>query len=174
MDRIEFEELALKGLDPSLGPSLAQSSKVLEKGPRVCRLARLKPTRLFKALTQIPLIYPSSLSSDSESLLHLQTLLEHRMPQHRKGFYLWMIIAPLTAPFMIVRASHFSILPFLDVLRPHHHKPLYPIFPFSSVSGDRGPTTKVSSACWCGAMVWLTLVVYFQHTERHSIYRTSS
>lgn len=54
-------------------------------------------------MNQIPLIYPRSLSSDSESLLHLKRLVEYRMPQHRRGFYLWMIIAPLTAPFMIVR-----------------------------------------------------------------------
>jgi len=84
VDRIEFEELALKGLDPSLGPSLVHPSPEIEKGPR------------------IPLIYPPSLCSDSESLLHLKALVANRMPRHRKGFYLWMIIAPFTAPFMIV------------------------------------------------------------------------
>ncbi|KAF9452920.1 hypothetical protein P691DRAFT_755954 [Macrolepiota fuliginosa MF-IS2] len=84
VDRMDFEELALKGLDPSLGPSLSHPSPEVEK-----------PSR-------IPLIYPSSLSSDSESLLHLKKLVEHRMPRHRRGFYAWMIIAPFTAPFMIV------------------------------------------------------------------------
>jgi hypothetical protein len=56
-------------------------------------------------LCQIPLVYPSSLSSDSESLLHLKALLQYRMPLHRRGFYLWMVIAPLTVPFVIVRMS---------------------------------------------------------------------
>ncbi|KAF5360635.1 hypothetical protein D9756_004997 [Leucocoprinus leucothites] len=84
MDRIEFEELALKGFDPSLYPSLARAPPGLEKKPR------------------IPLIYPSSLSSDTDSLIHFRTLLEHRVPRHRRGLYLWMIIAPFTAPFMII------------------------------------------------------------------------
>lgn len=35
VDRIDFEEFALKGLDPSLGPSLVRSSPEIEKTPRV-------------------------------------------------------------------------------------------------------------------------------------------
>ena len=34
---------------------------------------------------------------------------QHRIPVHRKGFFLWMFIAPLTAPFMIIRAFLFPI-----------------------------------------------------------------
>lgn len=72
------------------------------------------PPRVFaersSLVAQIPLIYPSSLSSNRDSLEHFKTFLDDRMPRHRRGFYLWMIIAPLTAPFMIIRACHFSSL----------------------------------------------------------------
>jgi len=40
-DRIEFEELALKGVDPSLGPSLARPSTEGEMKPRVSERLRL-------------------------------------------------------------------------------------------------------------------------------------
>ncbi|EKM79211.1 hypothetical protein AGABI1DRAFT_128372 [Agaricus bisporus var. burnettii JB137-S8] len=83
-DRIEFEEHALKGLDASLGPSLAHSPLKGEKKLRV------------------PLIYPSSLSSSPETLSHFKAFLQDRMPQHRRGFYFWMLISPFTAPFMII------------------------------------------------------------------------
>ncbi|KAJ3561664.1 hypothetical protein NP233_g10058 [Leucocoprinus birnbaumii] len=83
MDRIEFEELALKALDPSLGPPVAGKSTHSEKRP------------------QIPLIHPSSISSE-DSMTYLRTFLEHRTPQHRRGFYFWMFISPLTAPLTII------------------------------------------------------------------------
>ncbi|KXN81795.1 hypothetical protein AN958_03721 [Leucoagaricus sp. SymC.cos] len=101
VDRMEFEELALKCIDPSLGPSLAHPPPGLKKKHRVCILTircRCVPSRP----QQIPLVYPPSSSSDTESLHHLGAFLEHRMPRHRRGFYLWMFIAPFTAPFMII------------------------------------------------------------------------
>ncbi|KAF9013178.1 mitochondrial K+-H+ exchange-related-domain-containing protein [Cyathus striatus] len=86
VDRLDFEELALKGIDPSLGPSLTGSKKIKEDGE----------------LVHIPLIYPPSLHSGPGSLYELQSLLAYRTPRHRKGFFMWMAIAPLTAPFMII------------------------------------------------------------------------
>ena len=38
------------------------------------------------------------------ALAHLQTLLEKRTPRHRRGFLMWAAIAPLTTPFIVVRA----------------------------------------------------------------------
>ena len=59
---------------------------------------------------QIPLVYPSFAHPGATpstrphpSLTQLQALLANRKPLHRKGFYTWMIIAPFTAPFMVVR-----------------------------------------------------------------------
>ncbi|KIP09703.1 hypothetical protein PHLGIDRAFT_67051 [Phlebiopsis gigantea 11061_1 CR5-6] len=87
VDRIDFEELALKSLDPSLGPNLtrfghSESNVESEKTP------------------QIPLIYPSSVCSSP--IEHLRSLVRKRGPRHKKGCYMWLLISPLTAPFMII------------------------------------------------------------------------
>ncbi|KIM41021.1 hypothetical protein M413DRAFT_72320 [Hebeloma cylindrosporum] len=92
VDRMEFEELALKSIDPSLGPSITQlkRSPVLnakEEPPKVCF---------------IPLIFPPSILSPSSALSELRTYTERRVPRHRRGFYGWIIVAPITAPFMII------------------------------------------------------------------------
>ena len=52
------------------------------------------------------------MSSDIDSLEHLQTFLADRIPRHRRGFYLWMIVAPLTAPLMIIRCVLFPFFTF--------------------------------------------------------------
>ncbi|KAF8073504.1 mitochondrial K+-H+ exchange-related-domain-containing protein [Lyophyllum atratum] len=85
VDRLEFEELALKGINPALGPSIADVSGQ-EK----------------QAGTRIPLIYPPSITTDSVTLDELRALVAYRTPRHRKGFYMWMVIAPFMAPFMII------------------------------------------------------------------------
>lgn len=38
----------------------------------------------------------------------MQLVLARRAPYHRKGFYKWLIIAPLTAPFALIRELYFS------------------------------------------------------------------
>ncbi|KAF8059305.1 mitochondrial K+-H+ exchange-related-domain-containing protein [Lyophyllum atratum] len=70
VDRLEFEELALKGINPALGPSIAE---------------RVRPRK--QAGTRIPLIYPPSITTDSVTLDELRTLVAYRTPRHRKGFY---------------------------------------------------------------------------------------
>ncbi|TBU23259.1 mitochondrial K+-H+ exchange-related-domain-containing protein [Dichomitus squalens] len=85
VDRLDFEELALKSLDPSLGPKISNivpsSSKT--EGP-----------------STIPLVFPTSVSP--APIPHLHSLLERRTPKHRKGFWMWLAISPLTAPFAII------------------------------------------------------------------------
>lgn len=51
---------------------------------------------------QIPLIYPPSFMSSVEPMAHLRALLAHRSPLHRRRTWLWVGIAPLTAPFAIL------------------------------------------------------------------------
>ncbi|OBZ69008.1 hypothetical protein A0H81_11034 [Grifola frondosa] len=85
IDRLDFEELALKSLDPSLGPKIGHFTN-----PDV----KAKPTPV------IPLIYPPS--ACISPLPHLRSLLEKRTPRHKKGFYIWMLAAPLTTPFMLI------------------------------------------------------------------------
>ncbi|KAI0755380.1 mitochondrial K+-H+ exchange-related-domain-containing protein [Daedaleopsis nitida] len=85
VDRLEFEELALKSLDPSLGP----------------RLSDIVPHGSKEPLSSIiPLIYPSS--ACESPIPHLHSLLEKRTPRHKKGFQFWLGVSPLTAPFMII------------------------------------------------------------------------
>ena len=64
---------------------------------------------------EIPLIYPPSAYSELSvptlnptlhpSLSQLRRLLSSREPRHRRGFYMWMLVAPLTFPFTIIRES---------------------------------------------------------------------
>ncbi|KAH8825168.1 mitochondrial K+-H+ exchange-related-domain-containing protein [Flagelloscypha sp. PMI_526] len=81
-DRLEFEELVLKNLDTSLAPVLPPPA---EKGT---------------ALT-IPLIHPTSLQPEVQ-LSRLRSMVDHRIPTHKRGFWRYLIIAPFTAPFMII------------------------------------------------------------------------
>ncbi|KAI1794761.1 mitochondrial K+-H+ exchange-related-domain-containing protein [Ganoderma leucocontextum] len=85
VDRLDFEELALKSLDPSLGPKF---SNIVPRGLK----SETAPT--------IPLVYPPSVCASP--IPHLHSLLDKRTPKHRKGFWMWLAIAPLTAPFAIV------------------------------------------------------------------------
>jgi Mitochondrial K+-H+ exchange-related len=107
VDRMEFEELSLKSIDLSMSPSVAhlRSSPLSEKAPSSVRTV---PFCINIALTReikISLVFPPSFLSPSEVLSELREYSEHRILKHRKGLYLWVLIAPLTAPFMIIRAS---------------------------------------------------------------------
>ncbi|PIL22968.1 hypothetical protein GSI_15665 [Ganoderma sinense ZZ0214-1] len=85
VNRLDFEELALKSLDPSLGPKF---SDIVPRGQK----SETAPT--------IPLVYPPSVCA--APIPHLRSLLDKRTPKHRKGFWMWLAIAPVTAPFAIV------------------------------------------------------------------------
>jgi hypothetical protein len=107
-DHIDFEELALKGVDPSLGPSIDITGQEANE-------VNLSEKPSPREALRIPLIYPPSIYASlpstgvnevpHPSIVHLRTLLTSREPRHRRGFWIWMAIAPLTAPFMIVRES---------------------------------------------------------------------
>jgi len=90
MDRLDFEELALKSIDLSLSPSVAHFRS---ESP----VSESKKTPL-----SISLEFPPSLLSHSEALSELRGFVEHRMPKHRKGFYLWILPTPLTIPFKFI------------------------------------------------------------------------
>ncbi|KAI6042726.1 mitochondrial K+-H+ exchange-related-domain-containing protein [Pisolithus marmoratus] len=92
VDRIDFEELALKGVDPiflwSFYPGI--------DGDDV-KIPLIYPPSVYSTLSA-----PRSDESMHHSLSHLRVLLDNREPRHRRGFYLWMLIAPLTIPLAIV------------------------------------------------------------------------
>ncbi|KAK7469031.1 hypothetical protein VKT23_003525 [Stygiomarasmius scandens] len=91
VDRIDFEELALKGVDPSLGPTILH--------PDISRKGEKERERQD---SKILLFYPPSIHSGDESLSYLRSLVQSRSPSHRKGFWIWMFAAPFTAPFMLI------------------------------------------------------------------------
>lgn len=100
MDQLDFEEVALKSIDPSLGPSLRfnDSGKLRQQDH-----------------PQIPLIYPPSVCA--MPLSHLRTLLKDRTPRHYKGFITWLSIVPFTAPLKLVRTFPIPI----SRVAPHSH-----------------------------------------------------
>ncbi|KAF7422653.1 hypothetical protein PC9H_010809 [Pleurotus ostreatus] len=114
LDRIDFEELALKGIDPSFGPSIRHP----DFGGHSQDDVKNKPP------LKIPFLYPPSIQNGPTTLSQLTTLVQHRGPNHRKGFLTWMLITPLTAPFMII-----PIIPnlpfFFCVWRSWHHYKAY-------------------------------------------------
>ena len=121
MDRMDFEELALKSIDLSRSPSITQfrSSAVSEsnKEPSSVRAVpfRIHSNTLTRE-TKISLVYPPSVLPPSEALSELRAYAEHRIPKHRNGFYLWMLVTPLTAPLKLIRASYSICTVFIHVI----------------------------------------------------------
>ncbi|KAK1222343.1 hypothetical protein PQX77_014821 [Marasmius sp. AFHP31] len=93
VDRVDFEELSLKSVDPELGPTILHPDFSGKKGKEKERKA--------PQLT-IPLLFPSSVYTTQTSLDHLRQLLSTRSPRHRRGIYLWIALMPFTAPFMLI------------------------------------------------------------------------
>ncbi|KAG8947569.1 hypothetical protein FRC04_010619 [Tulasnella sp. 424] len=94
-ERIDFEELALKAIDPTLGPKLKRNS---ESSHAVS--AELKKAVESGQGVTIPLYHSPSALPDP--LAHLKNLLSERKPNHRKWMMIWIAVSPLTAPFAIV------------------------------------------------------------------------
>ncbi|KAE9393883.1 hypothetical protein BT96DRAFT_828553 [Gymnopus androsaceus JB14] len=90
VDRFEYEELALKGVDPSLGPTI-RNMDIAGRGAEETDEKQ-----------KIPLLYAPSIHNAEASLAQLRDLVQTREPKHKKRFWIWMVIAPFTAPFMIV------------------------------------------------------------------------
>ncbi|KAI0771115.1 mitochondrial K+-H+ exchange-related-domain-containing protein [Trametes elegans] len=128
IDRLEFEELALKSLDPSLGPKLSNIVHHSEKE---------------EALPVVPLIYPPS--ACASPLPHLQTLVEKRAPRHKKGFWFWLAVSPLTAPFALI-----PIIPnfpfFFCVWRSWSHYRAYKASQYLHAFLDKGAIVPETSA----------------------------
>ncbi|KAI0755374.1 mitochondrial K+-H+ exchange-related-domain-containing protein [Daedaleopsis nitida] len=85
VDRLDFEELALKSLDPSLGPRL---SNIVPHGSN------------YSFSPVIPLVYPPSVCMSP--VPDFDSLLEKRTPRHTKGFWFWLAVTPLTAPLKLI------------------------------------------------------------------------
>ena len=108
IDRLDFEELALKSLDPSLGPRITSPRTVGKdvQQPHVYLFTFGRAAfKLIPPVSQIPLIYPQHIITSP--LLNLQTLVDKRAPRHQRGAWFWLLASPLTAPFMLIRTFLF-------------------------------------------------------------------
>ncbi|KAJ7288103.1 mitochondrial K+-H+ exchange-related-domain-containing protein [Mycena rebaudengoi] len=94
LDKLDFEESALKSLDIANGPPAKVPSELTGQ-----ELADAEAA--WRELT-VPLLYPPAVSSSASALNDLRALIAKRIPLHQRGFITYSIIAPFTAPFMIV------------------------------------------------------------------------
>ncbi|KAJ7781700.1 mitochondrial K+-H+ exchange-related-domain-containing protein [Mycena maculata] len=94
LDKLDFEEAALKRIDVKSAPPAKFPDDLTGEERQQAEAAWGK--------LKVPLFYPPSISSGPAALSDLRALLQQRIPLHNRGFYTYLIIAPLTAPFMIV------------------------------------------------------------------------
>ncbi|KAK2465405.1 hypothetical protein APHAL10511_002759 [Amanita phalloides] len=102
-DQLDFEELALRSIDSSKGPKIpnAEASVPLSSPPSSSS-SSLTTGKESSEVLKIPLFYPPSICTRSETLGDLRALVSHRIPKHRKGFYFWVLVAPLTTPLVLI------------------------------------------------------------------------
>ncbi|WVR09445.1 hypothetical protein IAU60_006512 [Kwoniella sp. DSM 27419] len=85
MDRIEYEEWALKAVKENAGVKISKEGKI--EGDKI----------------EIPLLRPEIKGTTLPPLLpKLHRMLLHRIPYHRKMMYRSLIFTPATAPFAII------------------------------------------------------------------------
>ena len=123
VDQLDFEESTLKSIDLSLSPSVAdfRSESLVSESKKAPLSVRIVLFRINKYLltreTKISLMFPPSLLSSSEVLSELRGFIEHRIPKHRKGLYVWMSITPLTFPLKLIRTSTSCLYPRMSLLK---------------------------------------------------------
>ncbi|GAA6048745.1 hypothetical protein JCM3770_003939 [Rhodotorula araucariae] len=102
MDRIDYEEWALKSIDPALAPKL-RSSPSSSAADSPTSTEKALGTRGKQPKETVELLYPSSLLKDEQAILDaLKQQLDHREPHHRSAMYRCLILSPLTWPFAII------------------------------------------------------------------------
>lgn len=102
MDRIEYQEWALKGIDPAMGPHFLRGGQD--------ESMREKDDNGIPKIDHIPLLYPSSVLKPESLLDNLKNLTDHRTPHHYKRFWYCVVGMPLTIPFALIRKSESLIL----------------------------------------------------------------
>ncbi|TKY90622.1 hypothetical protein EX895_000620 [Sporisorium graminicola] len=95
MDRIEYQEWALKGIDPAMGPHL------IRREPKDVNSEGSNSGGIPK-LDHVPLLYPSSLLEPQRLLNSLKNLTDHRTPHHYRRFWYCVAGMPVTIPFALV------------------------------------------------------------------------
>ncbi|PLW34682.1 hypothetical protein PCANC_12229 [Puccinia coronata f. sp. avenae] len=95
MDKIPFEEWALKSIDP---PSI--SSQI--RPPGIRSQGEVSSTAGQEKFKPITLLYPGSLCMERELMSGLQRSMAENEPYHRKWMKLNIFLSPLTLPCAIV------------------------------------------------------------------------
>lgn len=93
MDRIEYEEWALKAVDPSLDPGYTSKSK---------RRADAAQSQSQPPLPAIRMHYPPSLLNPNHLRFNLTNLVAARAPHHRSRMIWCCVGMPFTIPFMLL------------------------------------------------------------------------
>jgi len=104
-------EMSLASVDPSLGPQLPTQHPSdfvpVKKDSTESQLLLEKTIDATEAASQrdikIPLIYPGVVfTGDQSPVQYLNALLIERGPRHRRNAFLWLLVSPLTVPFMLI------------------------------------------------------------------------
>ncbi|GAA6059136.1 hypothetical protein JCM10212_003883 [Sporobolomyces blumeae] len=98
MDKIEYEEWALKAIDTTLAPKpwkrhTSAHASTSDSPAKQDASGRNEP---------VELLFPPSLLEPTPLLDALKTQLEHREPHHRKAMWKCLLVAPLTTPFALL------------------------------------------------------------------------
>lgn len=97
MDRIEYEEWALKAIDPVFGPSLKHATPEQNQQQQQHQTPSQSTSR-----QTVSLLYPPTLITSASLLTSLSSLTARRTPHHRSRL-VWCIIGmPLTIPFALI------------------------------------------------------------------------
>ncbi|KAN0062289.1 hypothetical protein ACQY0O_005470 [Thecaphora frezii] len=94
MDRIEYQEWALKGIDPALDPKLVAAEA--DKGSVGTKESVADPD------AKIPLLYPSSFLKPEPLMVSLKNLADQRTPHHYRRFWTCVVGMPFTIPFALI------------------------------------------------------------------------
>ncbi|EPQ26090.1 uncharacterized protein PFL1_06298 [Pseudozyma flocculosa PF-1] len=97
MDRIEYQEWALKGIDPAMDPKLIAAQAAVDGGQ-----GSEKSAVDAGASPQIPLLYPPSLLKPEPLIASLKNLTDQRTPHHYKRFWVCVVGMPFTIPFALI------------------------------------------------------------------------
>ncbi|KAH8928397.1 hypothetical protein BT69DRAFT_1237049 [Atractiella rhizophila] len=87
MQRIEFEEWALKAIDPALAP------KIWKRRPKEGEAVEGP---------EVPLLFPPSLMDGGEIVKGLKAQVEARRPFHKRKMWICLALTPLTVPVGIL------------------------------------------------------------------------
>ncbi|UZJ57176.1 hypothetical protein CBS101457_006496 [Exobasidium rhododendri] len=107
MDQIEYEEWALKGVDPTFGPSIKANRTRSEEGVRLKEAHQdskeaVDSNTSTDTLIKVPLLFPPSLLDPKRLLSHLEGMTARRQPHHWRRLIYCVAGMPLTIPFALI------------------------------------------------------------------------